>query len=189
MEKSYKIKLTLFISIFILATIILIVKGIQWYWCIVPGLILVSAIIIVFIIFIKQIFIEKPGDPFVETIMDMPTKKPEPFYMQFIHKWNKDRKRKTICYKNLTSGNYFKFTPIPNLSDKDFKGVLVNIPLKYNEIVSEKVFNKKYKGIKLMEVNVMDAEGKYKIGTVITRIPNLLRMPDSAGIKNNYIKK
>jgi hypothetical protein len=97
-----------------------------------------------------------------------------PFYIQFQHKWNK--KNKTICYKNLTSGDCFKFTPIPDLSDDDFKDVLVNIPLKYNKIISEKEFDKTYKNVRLMNIDVLNNKGTHKIGTVTTIGINVLKM-------------
>jgi hypothetical protein len=173
MKKSYKIKLILSISIPILVTIFLIVKGLQWYWCMIPSLCVLLVAIIAIILLIKDTCFEKPGEPFVETIMDVPVKKSERFYMQFIHKWDKDKKHKTICYKNLTSGDYFKFTLDLNLSDNEISNV---IPLKYNKIISEKEFNKKYKGVKLMNIDVVDKDGTHKIGTLTTKGITLLEM-------------
>jgi hypothetical protein len=88
-----------------------------------------------------------------------------PFYQQFQDKWNK--KNKTICYKNLTSGDYFKFTFDPNLSDDEISNA---IPLKYNKIISEKEFNKRYKDVKLMNIDVVDKTRTYKIGTLTTKL-------------------
>ena len=74
---------------------------------------------------------------------------------------------KPITYQELPSGDYYKFVPLPGVSESDWNDLLDVFPAITSRFITEDEFNAKCPDP--MEIEVRDKTSSYKIGTLFTK--------------------